>query len=173
MSFIEFALSCKGIPYAEPPIDDLRFQPPVANKGWNGTKDGSISAPQCVQGFPDPETTHDQLEPGNSVMFGQEDCLTLNVYTRDTSPSEMFPVFVWFHGGGLSTGQGDMYGPQFFIEYNIMIVTVNYRLGPLGELSLDTELVSGNQVEKKLFIRSLLFNLGSKRSSIGIAVDSE
>ena len=140
-----------GIPYAEPPIGDLRWQPPVPTKGWNGTKDGSISAPQCVQGFPDPEPGHDLMGPGNSAMFGQEDCLTLNVYTTDTSPDEMLPVFVWFHGGGLSTGQGDMYGPQFFIEYNIMIVTVNYRLGPLGELSLDNDLVSGNQVNTKTF----------------------
>ena len=74
-------------------------------------------------------------------------------------------MLVWFHGGGLSTGQGgdmmlavtdseaqspvagDMYGPQFLIEYNLVIVTVNYRLGPLGQLSLDTGLVSGNQVQ--------------------------
>ena len=73
-------------------------------------------------------------------------------------------MLVWFHGGGLSTGQGvdmlvvvtgsesqspaagDMYGPQFLIEYSLVIVTVNYRLGPLGQLSLDTGLVSGNQV---------------------------
>ena len=74
-------------------------------------------------------------------------------------------MLVWFHGGGLSTGQsedmalavtvteapspvaGDMYGPQFLIEYSLVIVTVNYRLGPLGQLSLDTGLVSGNQVQ--------------------------
>ena len=74
-------------------------------------------------------------------------------------------MLVWLHGGGLSTGQGDdmryavtgsespspaagdMYGPQFLIEYSLVIVTVNYRLGPLGQLSLDTGLVSGNQVQ--------------------------
>ena len=84
--------------------------------------------------------------------------------SSDPTPEELLPVLVWFHGGGLSTGQGDdmtlavtgseaqfhvagdMYGPQFLIEYNLVIVTVNYRLGPLGQLSLDTGLVSGNQV---------------------------
>jgi len=136
----------QGIPYAEPPLGDLRWLPPLPHQGWNGTLDGGVSPLMCIQGFPDPETTHDSMEIGQSYMLGQEDCLTLNVYTPDTTPDQdLFPILVWFHGGGLSTGQGDMYGPQFLIEYGIIIVTVNYRLGPLGQLSLDTEKVSGNQ----------------------------
>ena len=55
-------------------------------------------------------------------------------------------VLVWFHGGGLSTGQGILYGPHFFIETEIIVITVNYRLGPWGSLSLDTPTISGNQV---------------------------
>ena len=82
----------QGIPYAEPPVGDLRWLPPQPlRSGWNGTLDGSVSPPMCVQGFPDPETTHDSLNMSNPLMFGYEDCLILNVYSRDLTPPELFP----------------------------------------------------------------------------------
>ena len=137
----------QGIPFAEPPVGDLKWLPPQPLRSkWNGTLDGSVSPPMCVQGFPDPEPTHDSLNVSRPLMFGYEDCLILNVYTRDPTPPQLLPVLVWFHGGGLSTGQGILYGPHFFIEMDIIVVTVNYRLGPWGSLSLDTPTISGNQV---------------------------
>ena len=75
-------MTIKGIPYAEAPVGDLRWRAPVPSKGWNDTLDGSVVPMMCVQGFPDPETGHDSWIPGNPAMFGEEDCLTLNVYTR-------------------------------------------------------------------------------------------
>ena len=102
----------------------------------------------CVQGFPDPETTHDSVVSGHPPRFGYEDCLILNVYTTDPHMEKLQPVLVWFHGGGLSTGQGILYGPHFLIEMEIVIVTVNYRLGPWGSLSLDTPTIPGNQVRE-------------------------
>ena len=82
-------------------------------------------------------------------------------------------VLVWFHGGGLSTGQGILYGPHFLIETDIIIVTVNYRLGPWGSLSLDTPTISGNQVSEHFLLSAeLIFREGLKGSSIGTAVDS-
>ena len=75
----------QGIPYAQPPLGDLRWMPPLPSQGWNGTLDGSLNPRMCLQGFPDPETTHDNLEPEYSAMFGYEDCLLLNVYTQGIS----------------------------------------------------------------------------------------
>ena len=76
-------------------------------------------------------------------------------------------VLVWFHGGGLSTGQGILYGPHFLIETDIIIVTVNYRLGPWGSLSLDTPTISGNQVSGNMDLPSL-----RRRSTIIISLIS-
>ena len=58
---------------------------------------------------------------------------------------ENLPVMVWFHGGGFVTGQASMYGPQHLLDKDVILVTVNYRLGPLGFFSLGTEQVPGNQ----------------------------
>ena len=125
-------LAYQGIPYAEPPVGSLRWLPPQPSLGWNETIDGSISPPMCNQGI-----------PGTNVRYGYEDCLILNVYTKEMN--ESLPVMVWFHGGGLDFGEGGMYSPYFLIDYDIVIVTVNYRLGPWGFLSLDSPAISGNQ----------------------------
>ena len=74
----------QGIPYAQPPVGDLRWMPPVPTPGWNDTLDGSLNPRMCLQGFPDPETTHDSLVPQYSAMLGYEDCLLLNVFTPGT-----------------------------------------------------------------------------------------
>ena len=140
-------LGFQGIPYAQPPVGRLRWLPPKPTLGWNGTLDGSASPPMCVQGVPDVDTKGGKSQkPG--LMMGYEDCLIVNVYTSVLESSddiEYLPVLVWFHGGGLASGEGGMYNPNFLIEYNVVVVTVNYRLGPWGELSLDSSRISGNQ----------------------------
>ena len=84
--------SFQGIPYAQPPVGDLKWLPPrPLLSPWAGTLDGSVSPPMCVQGFPDPETTHDSLNLSQPLMFGYEDCLILNVYTRDPTPPQLLP----------------------------------------------------------------------------------
>lgn len=80
------------------------------------------------------------------IDSGNEDCLFLNVYTKDIKPQKPLPVMVWIHGGGFYTGSGnsDYYGPKFFMAHDIILVTFNYRLEVLGFLCLDTEEVPGN-----------------------------
>lgn len=80
------------------------------------------------------------------IDSGNEDCLYLNVYTKNLTPSNSLPVMVWIHGGGFYTGSGnsDYYGPDFFIAHDVILVTFNYRLEVLGFLCLDTEEVPGN-----------------------------
>ena len=69
---------------------------------------------------------------------GQEDCLILNVYVpeKPASSDEDLPVMVYIHGGGFITGDSGMYGPKYLLERDVILVTVNYRLGPLGFLNL-------------------------------------
>ena len=86
----------------------------------------SLHCPQCNQ----------QLD-GSSIIDGKEDCLFLNVYVPKSAienEDASLPVMVWIHGGGLYFGSGNYgdNGPDYFIEKDIILVTINYRLGPLG-----------------------------------------
>ncbi|XP_057318500.1 venom carboxylesterase-6-like [Microplitis mediator] len=137
-------LSFRGIPYALPPIGDLRFEPPKPTAGWSGLKSANEDAPICTQRN---IYTHDDN------IVGQEDCLYLNVYTPMLPTKEMkergsnYPVMIWFHGGGWVTGAGhsEFYNPKFFLDHDVILVTVNFRLGPLGFLSTEDMVSPGNQ----------------------------
>lgn len=111
----------KGIPYAEPPVGNLRFRNPVPHRGWSGVRDARNHGSICPSGgwF--------GLEIG-----GVEDCLFLNVYTPSLTGSR--PVMVWIHGGSFTGGSGDswIYGPDFLVNDGVIVVTLNYRLGVLG-----------------------------------------
>lgn len=80
------------------------------------------------------------------IEAGSEDCLYLNVYTKTVTPEAPLPVMVWIHGGSFYTGSGnsDYYGPEFFMQHDVILVTFNYRLEVLGFLSLNNEEVPGN-----------------------------
>lgn len=66
---------------------------------------------------------------------GQLDAMNLNVYTRDIKPKELYPVLVWIHGGGFTMGSSrtEIYGPDYFMQKNVVFVSMNYRLGVFGE----------------------------------------
>lgn len=82
----------------------------------------------------------------NQTLDGSEDCLFLNVYTRSLHPHAKIPVMVYIHGGAYMSGSGDdeTYGPEFLLQHDVILVTMNYRLEVLGFLSLDTPEVPGN-----------------------------
>jgi carboxylesterase type B len=88
----------------------------------------------------------------DGVAQGSFDALNLNVYTNNINPTAAYPVMVFIHGGGWQTGSAStsMYGPDFLVTNNVTIVTINYRLGAFGFLSLDdsTLNVPGNQALK-------------------------
>ncbi|XP_049779876.1 cholinesterase-like isoform X2 [Schistocerca cancellata] len=120
-----------GIPYAEPPVGELRFRDPQPATHWVGVYNATKYGSDCVQDTGD----------------GSEDCLYLNVFVPDV-PGEGsgFPVLFWIHGGGFTYGSGSdqQYGPDFLVSYGVILVTINYRLGPLGFLSTGDEVVPGN-----------------------------
>ncbi|XP_046990631.1 juvenile hormone esterase-like isoform X2 [Schistocerca americana] len=133
--------SFQGIPYAKPPVGPLRFKSPEPPEQWSGirnaTKEGNV-APQI-----------DFLMTAKTEYEGDEDCLYLNVYTAKLQTREnedLIPVMVWIHGGGFLVGSGstEVYGPDHLMEHDVLLVTFNYRLGALGFLSTEDELVPGN-----------------------------
>ncbi|VEN56833.1 unnamed protein product [Callosobruchus maculatus] len=115
-----------GIPYAKPPIGERRFKAPEPVEPWKGVKDATKRGAECPQFM--------------AVTFGNEDnCLNLNVFTKELGQGLKKPVMVFVHGGGFVSGSNrpDMlYGPQFLMTEDIVLVTINYRLGLLGFLSL-------------------------------------
>ena len=117
------------IPFAEPPVGDLRFPPPAARAAWNGVRpalDAGPTAPQPPAGGPD------DLLP-NRVVAG-DDYLTLNVWTPSVAGA--LPVMVFIHGGAFSTGSGSVsiYNGARFARDGVVLVTINYRLGVDGFL---------------------------------------
>ena len=121
-----------GIPYAAPPVGERRWAPPGAIATWTDVRDATSPGPGCVQqgaqgGFYDAAT---------EVAAMNEDCLTLNVWTRADRPDEALPVMVWIHGGGLTVGSGDAYPGELLTSKGVVLVTINYRLGPFGFLAL-------------------------------------
>jgi para-nitrobenzyl esterase len=123
----------KGIPFAAPPVGDLRWRPPQGAASWTGVRDATTA----VASTPCPQPQLATL-PGESNRLGStnEDCLRLSVWTPATRSLRDRPVFVWLHGGANVVGAGSDYnaGP-LAARGDIVIVAVNYRLGSLGFLA--------------------------------------
>ena len=124
----------RGIPFAAPPVGELRFRPPQPVEQWVGTLDATSFGPQGLQ-------APSQLEAmfGGTPPASSEDCLTLNVFTPVADGGRR-PVMVWIHGGAFLTGAGSTpwyNGTSFATNHDIVVVTVNYRLGAFGFLHLD------------------------------------
>jgi para-nitrobenzyl esterase len=129
-----------GIPYAAPPVGDLRWRPPQPAARWHGVRAATKFAPHC---------------PQSATPFGHastsEDCLYLNVFAPQHAghgtdgpgpgkhgPGEhghSLPVMVWIHGGALVTGESDDYNPAGLVRDGVIVVSINYRLGALGFLA--------------------------------------
>lgn len=127
----------KGIPYAQPPVGELRFHAPQPLKPWEGVRAATSFGPICPQPMPSADSmTGNLVEPPEQ----SEDCLYLNVWTpASEAPAEGRPVMVWIHGGAFVTGSGiiPLYdGARMAEKGDVVVVTINYRLGPLGFLHL-------------------------------------
>lgn len=123
----------RGIPFAAPPVGNLRWRPPQPVAGWEGVRDATAAAPACIQGRL-PAGVGSFYDAGVDEMA--EDCLYLNVWSA-AQPGEGAPVLVWIHGGGLTIGNGadTSYDGTALAERGAVVVTINYRLGALGYLA--------------------------------------
>lgn len=115
----------RGLPYADAPIKDKRWKAPLAPINWNGVRDATEFGAACPQ-----------TDTWKSLKKVSEDCLFLNVWAADKESSPR-PVMVWIHGGSLTNGSSDMshYDGSSFAERGVVLVSINYRLGPLGFLA--------------------------------------
>ncbi|KAG5329496.1 EST6 protein, partial [Acromyrmex charruanus] len=130
----------EGIPYALPPIGKLRFKPPRPIPAWIGELSATKFGSACIQYDHKPEYSPEKV-------VGAEDCLYLNVYVpvREKEGSKLpLPVLFWIHGGAFQFGSGMLYSAKYLMDSDVILVTINYRLGPMGFLSTEDEVVPGN-----------------------------
>jgi para-nitrobenzyl esterase len=123
----------RGIPYADPPVGALRWRPPQPAKPWRGVRAAQQLGRNCIQHQP-----YDDIDPFKAGV--SEDCLYLNVWTSSLPrPASRVPrpVLVWIHGGGFWAGFGgeERHSGARLAQKGAVVVTLNYRLGPLGFLA--------------------------------------
>ncbi|XP_055683588.1 juvenile hormone esterase [Lutzomyia longipalpis] len=156
----------RGIRYAKPPIGKLRFQAPETIDPWTEIYDATQDGPQC----PQPKITDTVRE--------SEDCLMLNIYTKELSkngtvPTDLKPVLFYIHPGGFyaSSGLSALFNADYLMDHDVVLVTINYRLGSLGYMSTGTKDSPGNagfkdQVEALKFVRDHISAFGGNPNSV-------
>jgi len=139
-------LTWLSIPYAMPPIGDLRFLSPQPSKPWNGVLNGTIRPYECKSA---------PYFSVYSLFNSSEDCLYLNIYSPFDSykntvitknSSQLLPIYVFIHGGAFVVGSSSYYdGSRIAVLSNIIVITLNYRLGPFGFFYIKGTQANGNQ----------------------------
>ncbi|KXJ82746.1 hypothetical protein RP20_CCG011480 [Aedes albopictus] len=118
-----------NIPYAEAPIGTRRFKAPVKIAAWNEVRDVSEPGKECPQ-------------PVEGMNQDDEDCLSLSVFTKNTTGN--YSVMVYIHGGSFYLGAAVQHPPDYLLERDVVLVVIQYRLGPLGFLSTLSDVIPGN-----------------------------
>ncbi len=195
-------IQVNGIPFAAPPVGERRWAAPGPAPSWDGVRDGRDYGAECLQNRSgSAEFLGDLLDglglnmvqrhlAGVALQSGpppveSEDCLFLNVRTGNMGDDEKLPVMVWVHGGSHQTGSGGMslYNSNALVENGTVLVTINYRLGPLGYLAHpalsadDPRGVSGNyglldQVAALEWVRDNIEVFGGDPSNVTIFGES-
>ncbi|XP_064637655.1 fatty acyl-CoA hydrolase precursor, medium chain-like [Lineus longissimus] len=150
-----------GIPFAEAPIRDLRFSPPVPKMPFSKPFGASKFGSPCPQLKVKMDALLFSTESQNSEM--SEDCLSLNIYVPSDGADKK-PVMVWIHGGGLTEGTGMQYdGSKMAVMGDVIVVTINYRLGLLGFFSTGDEYAAGNYglLDQQLALKWVQQNIGA------------
>nr|CDJ97604.1 Carboxylesterase domain containing protein [Haemonchus contortus] len=155
-----------GIPYAAAPVGELRFEKPVPVVPWKGVRNGTHFGATCH-----PHARKSALSPDPS-----EDCLTLNVIRpKRTAPAGGYPILLWVHGGGYEIGSASLYGfkgfADIYIPHDIIVVTLQYRLGVYGFFSSGDSRMPGNlglfdMAEAVKFVYENAENMGADPSRI-------
>jgi para-nitrobenzyl esterase len=168
----------RGIPYAQPPVGSLRWQPPLPLPRWKGVRAATEFGAGCYQ--PPPRLSN--IYAGNPIPMS-EDCLTLNIWSPTNARNA--PVFFWIYGGALQTGASrePMYDGKRLAERGVVVVSINYRLGVLGwlahpELSKQSPNgISGNyglldQIRALTWVKENVSAFGGDPANVTIAGES-
>ncbi|MBU1345380.1 MAG: carboxylesterase family protein [Alphaproteobacteria bacterium] len=168
----------KGIPYARAPVGRNRWRPPVPVAPWSEVRQATDFGPACVQPTPRSQNVYSQ-----NIGATSEDCLSLNVWTPNTSAKA--PVIVWVHGGALVSGSSKerLYDGTAWAEKGVVVVSINYRLGVLGYFAhpgLSAEApthASGNygvmdQIAALQWVRDNIESFGGDPDNVTVAGES-
>jgi para-nitrobenzyl esterase len=163
----------RAVPYAAPPVGELRFAPPQPVPAWQGVRDATQEGPVAPQGRSRLAHVMGDFERAQS-----EDCLTLNIWTPGADSAKR-PVLVWIHGGAFTSGAGSLAwysGDQFAANGDVVAVSINYRLGALGFLYLP-EVGAGNlglldQIAALRFIRDNIAAFGGDPDNVTVVGQS-
>lgn len=168
----------KGIPYATPPVGERRWRAPEPLPAWEGVREATKFGAACVQPKPRGPSIYGWDLPAMS-----EDCLSLNIWAP--AASDKAPVFVWIHGGALTSGSGGdpIYDGSALAKRGMVVVSINYRLGALGylahpELSAESaDGVSGNyglldQIAALEWVKANIASFGGDPGNVTIAGES-
>ncbi|XP_064239241.1 carboxylesterase 3 [Aotus nancymaae] len=136
-----------GIPFAQAPLGPDRFSAPRPAQPWEGVRDASTVPPMCLQDVERMNNNRFMLNGKHQIFSVSEDCLILNIYSpAEATTGAGRPVMVWFHGGSLAVGAATSYDGSALAAYgDVVVVTVQYRLGVLGFFSTGDEHAPGNQ----------------------------
>jgi para-nitrobenzyl esterase len=161
----------RSIPFAEPPVGDRRWRPPVPLRTWTGVRDVTKAAPPCVQR---------SYEWNAADAFnGREDCLYIAVQSPPHAASERLPVMVWIHGGANRAGSGRDVVASPITRRGVVLVTIQYRLGIFGFASMTAltaespQHASGNyglmdQIAALKWVRDNIANFGGDPDNVTI-----
>ncbi|KAJ8673056.1 hypothetical protein QAD02_004317 [Eretmocerus hayati] len=133
----------EGIPYAMPPVGELRFEDPIPITTPFGQLDATKKSGVCAQYYDLPPDKDGK--PSQGALQGTENCLYLNIYVPELEdPNQLMPVIFFIHGGSFQYASGTAFGNKFLADRDVIFITINYRLGSLGFLSTEDEVVPGN-----------------------------
>jgi para-nitrobenzyl esterase len=161
----------KGVPFAAPPLDDLRWRDPQPVRSWSGVRDATAFASPCMQPM------SFLVPPGPRPS---EDCLYLNIWAPARKPAKPLPVMVWIHGGAFTAGAptASFFDGTHFAKRGVILVSIAYRLGPLGflahpELSKEAGHGSGNyglkdQIAALRWVQANIASFGGGKSLVTI-----
>ncbi|KAM5262699.1 LOW QUALITY PROTEIN: liver carboxylesterase 1-like [Ctenodactylus gundi] len=170
-----------GVPFAKPPLGSLRFTPPQPPEPWHYVKNTTSYPPMCSQDAQGSQSLSDLFTNRKErISFNySEDCLYLNIYTpADLKKKSSLPVMVWVHGGGLVVGGASTYdGLALSAHENVVVVTIQYRLGIWGFFSTGDEHSRGNwghldQVAALQWVQDNIANFGGNPGSVTIFGES-
>ncbi|XP_038004124.1 fatty acyl-CoA hydrolase precursor, medium chain-like [Motacilla alba alba] len=170
-----------GLPFAKPPVGSLRFSEPQPPEPWEGVRDATSYPPMCLQDQVQGQIISNMVTNRKEKVPLQvsEDCLYLNVYSPvSTGKKEKLPVLVWIHGGGLVVGAGSSYDGSALAAFdNVVVVTIQYRLGIAGYFCTGDEHARGNwgyfdQVAALRWIQENIMHFGGDPGSVTIFGES-